>query len=134
MKTVLFVCGHNAGRSQMAEAMVNHLASELGIADRAVSAGTTPASELNPVVAQAMEEIGIPLTGQAPKMLTSEMADEADRIVTMGCTVSVESCPARVYVCEDWHLDDPAGQPIERVREIRDQVKRKVEALLAEWA
>lgn len=133
MKSVLFVCGHNAGRSQMAEAMLNHLATERGTEVRAESAGTTPAVELNPVVVKAMEEIGIPTTGQKPKMLTSEMADEADRIITMGCSVSVESCPARVYVCEDWHLDDPAGQPIERVRIIRDQIKRKVEELLDEW-
>jgi protein-tyrosine-phosphatase len=133
MKTVLFVCGHNAGRSQMAEAILNHAAAERGVDVRATSAGTTPAGALNPAVVSAMEEIGVPVSGQHPKLLTGEMADAADRIITMGCSVSVESCPARVYVCEDWHLDDPAGQSIERVRAIRDQIKEKVEDLLAEW-
>lgn len=117
----------------MAEAFANNLAVERGQAVTAASGGTSPAEEVNPAVVEAMAEIGIPLTGKKPKMLTAEMADEADRIITMGCGVSVESCPARVYVCEDWNLDDPAGQPIERVRVIRDQIHAKVDELLSQW-
>jgi arsenate reductase len=117
----------------MAEAFTNAVADERALAVRGVSGGTTPADSLNPAVVEAMAEIGVPLAGKKPKMLTAEMADEADRIITMGCGVSVESCPARVYVCEDWSLDDPAGQPIERVRVIRDQIRAKVDELLSEW-
>jgi arsenate reductase len=133
MKQVLFVCGHNAGRSQMAEAILNHIAIERGLDVRGASAGTAPSEGLNPQAVAALNEMGISMAGHAPKLLTKEMADEADRIITMGCGVSVESCPARVYVCEDWGLDDPAGQSTERVREIRDQIKTRVEALLSEW-
>ncbi|HXG23018.1 MAG TPA: arsenate reductase ArsC, partial [Chthonomonadales bacterium] len=83
MKTILFVCTHNAGRSQMAEALLNHLASKRGLPVRALSAGTTPGTRINPAAAQAMAEIGIPIEGQRPKLLTQEMADSADRIITM---------------------------------------------------
>ena len=81
-----------------------------------------------------MAEIGAPMTGQAPKQLTQEMADSADRIITMGCGVDADACPARIHVTDDWGLEDPAGQPIEKVREIREQIRGRVEALLAEAA
>lgn len=132
MKTVLYVCVHNAGRSQMAEAFTNALARERGIAVRALSAGTEGGASLNPLAADAMAEIGIPLEGHFPKILTQEMADSADRIVTMGCGVDAEKCPARVHFSDDWGLDDPKGRPMEDVRRIRDQVRAKVDALLSE--
>jgi len=130
MKTVLFLCVHNAGRSQMAEAFLNHDAVRRNLPIRALSAGTVGGKDLNPMAVQAMAEIGIDMSGQKPKLLTQEMADEADRIITMGCGVDAEACPARFLVTEDWGLDDPAGQPIERVREIRDQIRSRVEACL----
>ncbi|MFI5385128.1 MAG: arsenate reductase ArsC [Fimbriimonadales bacterium] len=129
--TVLFVCTHNAGRSQMAEAFLQKLAAERGLSIRALSAGTVGGSRLNPMAVQAMAEIGIDMSGQEPKLLTQAMADEADRIITMGCGVDAAACPARFLVTEDWGLDDPAGRPIERVREIRDQIRDRVERLLA---
>ena len=131
-QTVLFVCVHNAGRSQMAEAFLNHLARERGLPMRAVSAGTAAGSVINPDAIRAMEEIGISMEGQHPKLLTQRLADSADRIITMGCGVDAEACPARTLVSEDWGLDDPKGQPIEKVREIRDRIRQKVEALLTE--
>ena len=134
MKTVLFVCVHNAGRSQMAEAFVNRLAAERHLPIRGLSAGTEAGERVNPLAAQAMAEIGIPLDGQTPKQLTQPMADAAGRIITMGCGVDATSCPARIHLSEDWGLDDPAGQSIEKVREIRDQIRQKVEGLLAELA
>ncbi len=132
MKTVLFVCGHNAGRSQMAEAFFTKRARERKIDARARSAGTTPSKEINPLAMAAMEEIGFSMVGRTPRRLTQDLVDEADRIVTMGCGVEAESCPARFLATEDWGLDDPAGQPIERVREIRDQIATRVEMLLTE--
>ena len=117
MRTVLFVCVHNAGRSQMAEALLNKMA-----------AGT----EINPVARQVMDEIGIPMDGQSPKMLTQAMADSASKVITMGCGVDGDLCPARIHLSEDWGLDDPKGQSIEKVRAIRDQIEAKVEQLLAE--
>ena len=130
MKTVLYVCVHNAGRSQMAEAFTNHLAKERGLPLRALSAGTVAGSEINPAAVSVMEEIGVSMAGQHPKQLTQEMADSADRVITMGCGVDAAACPARIHLSEDWGLDDPKGQPVEKVREIRDQIKAKVEALL----
>lgn len=134
MKTLLFVCVHNAGRSQMAEAFVNKIAVERHLPIRGQSAGTEAGERVNPLAAQAMGEIGISLDGQTPKQLTQPMADVASRIITMGCGVDATSCPARIHLSEDWGLDDPAGQPIEKVREIRDQIRHKVEGLLAEVA
>jgi protein-tyrosine-phosphatase len=127
---VLFVCVHNAGRSQMAEAYVNHLARTGGVDVAAESAGTVGGTDLNPIAAQAMEEDGVSLAGQTPKVLTQEMADRADRIISMGCGVDAEACPARFLFAEDWSLDDPAGKPIEEVRKIRDQIKARVQMLL----
>ena len=117
MRTVLFVCVHNAGRSQMAEALLNKMV-----------AGT----EINPVARQVMDEIGVPMVGQSPKMLTQAMADSASKVITMGCGVDADLCPARIHLSQDWGLDDPKGQSIEKVRAIRDQIEAKVEQLLAE--
>jgi len=130
--TVLFVCVHNAGRSQMAEALTNRLAHERGLAVRAVSAGTVARERINPVALEAMREIGVTMDGQLPKQLTAEMIEAADRIITMGCGVDAAACPAGFLVTEDWGLDDPAGQPIEKVRAIRDQVREKVLGLFEE--
>src|ERR1051326_305208 len=130
MKTILFVCVHNAGRSQMAEAFTNKLAQEQGISVRALSAGTVAGSEINPIAVAVMEEVGISMQGQHPKQITQEMADSADRIITMGCGVDADACPARIHLSEDWGLDDPKGQPIEKARAIRDQIAAKVDALL----
>jgi len=132
MKTVLYVCVHNAGRSQMAEAFTNALARERGLAVRARSAGTVAGEKINPIAEEVMREAGVPMDGQMPKRLTQEMADGADRVVTMGCGVEADACPARLHLSEDWGLDDPKGRPVEAVRAIRDQIKARVEALLAE--
>ena len=128
MHRVLFVCVHNAGRSQMAEAFTRHLSGGLV---EASSAGTVASDALNPAVVQAMADRGISLAGQAPKLITQEMVDAADRAITMGCAID-ESCPAAFIPSEDWGLDDPAGQPLEPVRRIRDQVEARVRALLDE--
>ncbi|HTQ09333.1 MAG TPA: arsenate reductase ArsC [Fimbriimonadaceae bacterium] len=133
MKTVLFLCVHNASRSQMAEAFVNRVAKERGIQVRAVSAGTVGGKSINPVAVQAMAEIGIDMSDQKPKLLTQAMADAADRIVTMGCGVDAAACPARFLVTEDWALDDPHHQPIEVVRIIRDEIRTRVESLVGEY-
>jgi arsenate reductase (thioredoxin) len=134
MKRVLFVCVHNAGRSQMAEAFTNKLAAERGLPIRGLSAGTEAGERINPFAVQAMQEIGISMEGQSPKQLTQAMANSSDRIITMGCGVDAASCPARIHLSEDWGLDDPAGKPIEKVREIRDQIKERVDAMLSEMA
>lgn len=129
---VLFVCVHNAGRSQMAEALYNHIAREQGLETSAESAGTLAGSSLNPAAVEAMAEIGVSMEGHHPKLLTQDMVDRADRIISMGCGVDTESCPAKFFLTEDWELDDPAGQDIEKVREIRDRIESKVRKLLVE--
>lgn len=130
MKTVLFVCLHNSGRSQMAEALLNEMA---GGWVRAVSAGTTPAGDVNPVVVEAMKEVGLDISGRKPKRLTPGMIEQADRMITMGCGAEAEAiCPADIIETEDWALDDPRGQPLEKVREIREQVRARVKSLLEE--
>ncbi len=126
MKRVLFVCVHNAGRSQMAEAFLKASGSNRLVAE---SAGTLPTERVNPVVTEAMREVGIDISGQTPKVITQEMADGADLIFTMGCAID-EACPATFLPAEDWGLDDPAGQPIETVRQIRDQIRMRVTELL----
>ena len=126
MKRVLFICVHNAGRSQMAEAFLNAADSDLLQAE---SAGTMPTERVNPVVAEAMLEAGIDIRDNSPKVLTQQMADEADLIITMGCAID-DACPATFLPAEDWGLEDPAGQPIDTVRRIRDQIKVKVADLL----
>ncbi len=128
MKTVLFVCVRNSGRSQMAEAFANRLASGGALAE---SAGTTPAERPNPVVVEAMRERGIDLSSNRPKAMTQAMVARADQVITMGCSIT-EECPAVFVPSEDWGLDDPAGRPIEEVRAIRDEVERRVRQLLAE--
>ncbi len=130
VKTILFVCVHNAGRSQMAEAFTNQIAAELRLEVVGKSAATLGGTQINPIAVQAMEEAGVTMAGHWPKVLTQEMVDEADRIISMGCGVDAEACPARFVLTEDWGLDDPAGQPIERVREIRDEIARRVRMLL----
>ncbi len=130
IKTVLFVCVHNSGRSQMAEAFFNQLA---GGKAQALSAGTQPASEVNPVVVEAMKEAGINISGNKPKMLTMDMVEKADRMITMGCGAEAEAvCPASFTETEDWALEDPKGKSLEQVRKIRDEIKGRVIKLLNE--
>jgi arsenate reductase len=129
VKKVLFVCVHNSGRSQIAEAFFNHLAKSKALA---TSAGTKPASQVNPTVVEAMLEVGIDLRNRKPKLLTLEMLENADRVITMGCSVE-EVCPASFIPTEDWELEDPEGKPVEKVRQIRDEIKAKVEALIREF-
>ena len=130
MKTILFVCVHNAGRSMMAEAFFNQMAKGKA---QAYSAGTQPADKVNPVVAEAMKEIGIDISGNKPKALTLEMVEQADRMITMGCGDDAAGlCPAKIIETEDWALDDPKGKSLEQVREIRDEIKARVTKLLTE--
>lgn len=124
---VLFVCVHNAGRSQMAAALLDHL-SEGRIHVR--SAGTTPADEINRSVVEAMREIGVDISKEFPKPLTDEVVRAADVVVTMGCGDACPVYPGKRYM--DWELDDPAGQTLENVRPIRDEIERRVRALIDE--
>lgn len=128
MNTVLFACIHNSGRSQMAEAFFNRLA---GGKARALSAGTDPAAAVDPTVVEAMQEVGIDISGNQPKVLTIEMAEHVDRVVTMGCNVE-EVCPAAIMKTEDWALEDPGGKPLKKVREIRDGIRARVMKMLEE--
>ncbi|MBI4729108.1 MAG: arsenate reductase ArsC [Acidobacteria bacterium] len=123
----LFVCTHNAGRSQIAEALFNAYA---GGRARATSAGTQPVAALNIAVVAAMAEAGYDIISAKPKPLSAEMIAQADRVITMGCGDD-PSCPA-VEADEDWGIDDPAAAPMPKVREIRDQIARRVRALLRE--
>ena len=126
MNTVIFACVHNAGRSQMAAAFFNRLADPRKAV--AISAGTEPAASLHPEVIAVMRELGIDLSKQRPQKLTPELARRAQVMVTMGCG---EACPFVPGVQrDDWPIDDPKGQPIERVREIRDDVRRRVVAFV----
>ena len=130
MKTILFVCVHNSGRSQMAEAFFNKLA---GGKAQALSAGTQPAGEVNPVVVEAMREAGINISGNKPKLLTIDMVKKADRMITMGCGAEAEAvCPASFIETEDWALEDPKGKSLEQVRKIRDEIKERVSKLVKE--
>jgi arsenate reductase len=125
--TVLFACVHNAGRSQMAAALMErHGTGEIEVR----SAGSQPASEINPVVVEAMAEIGLDVAGERPRKLTDESVSEADVVVTMGCGDECPFQPGKRY--EDWELDDPAGREIGEVRAIRDEIERRVRALAAE--
>jgi arsenate reductase (thioredoxin) len=127
MKLVIFACVHNAGRSQMAAAWFNALADDDEA--RAVSAGTEPGENVHPEVLKAMSEVGIDLSGARPKLLTAAMAAEASHLITMGCGDACPVAPPSV-VRDDWQLEDPKGKPIERVREIRDDVRTRVERLV----
>jgi arsenate reductase len=125
--TVLFVCVHNAGRSQMAAAFLQHLA---GDRIDVLSAGSQPADRINPVAVEAMAELGIDLAGRVPQVLTDGAVREADVVVTMGCGDECPFHPGKRY--EDWVLADPAGQGIETVRGVRDEIRARVEALVAD--
>ena len=124
---VLFVCVHNAGRSQMAAALVE-LRSAGGIAVR--SAGSAPADEIHPAVVEAMHEVGVDLSGASPKVLTDNAVQRVDVVVTMGCGDACPVYPGKRY--EDWTVDDPAGQDLATVRRIRDEIDARVRALVAE--
>lgn len=125
--TVLFVCVHNAGRSQMAAGFMKTLG-----ADRVevLSAGSAPKDSINPIAVEAMKEVGIDISNNLPKVLTPEAVQESDAVITMGCGDACPFYPGKRY--EDWVLDDPAGQGIESVRIIRDDIKKRVEQLLSE--
>ncbi len=123
---VLFVCVHNAGRSQMAAGYLQALA---GDRVEVLSAGTLPADQVNPVAVEAMAEEGIHIAANAPKVLTAETVLDSDVVITMGCGDECPYFPGKRY--EDWKLDDPAGRGIEEVRPIRDEIRRRVEALVA---
>lgn len=137
MKKVIFVCIHNSGRSQMAEAFAKRLGA--GIIE-AESAGTAPGGELNENAVRVMEEIGYDMSGHFPKVMSYDMIDNATKVVTMGCGVNLDDaaesglCPAVLVPSEDWGLPDPKDQPIEAVRKIRDQIKAKVEKLIEEMS
>jgi arsenate reductase len=123
--TVLFVCVHNAGRSQMAAGWLTHLAGE---AVDVRSAGSEPGERINPVAVRAMSEVGIDIAGAQPKVLTVDAVSRADVVVTMGCGDTCPYYPGKRY--EDWELTDPAGQPIEVVRQIRDEIRVRVQTLV----
>lgn len=125
--TVLFVCVHNAGRSQMAAGYLRALA---GDTIEVLSAGSAPKDTINPVAVEAMAEEGINIADSTPKVLTVEAVRESDVVITMGCGDACPIFPGKRY--EDWELDDPAGQGIEAVRPIRDEIRARVEALIAE--
>ena len=125
--TVLFVCVHNAGRSQMAAGWLRHLA---GGAVEVRSAGSEPADRINPSAVEAMREVGIDITDRTPTELTWDAAQESDVIITMGCGDACPIFPGKRY--EDWTLDDPAGKGVDAVRPIRDEIKTRIEELLAD--
>ena len=127
MPTVLFVCVHNAGRSQMAAGFMQFL-SEGRV--KVLSAGSAPKESINPIAVEVMSEIGIDIANNQPKVLTNEAVQESDVVITMGCGDACPFYPGKRY--EDWVLEDPAGQSIEKVREIRDQIREKVGKLLSE--
>ena len=125
--SVLFVCVHNAGRSQMAAGFMTHLGQ--GRVE-VLSAGSAPKDSINPVAVEAMAEVGIDISSNSPKILTPEAVQQSDAVITMGCGDACPFYPGKRY--EDWKLDDPAGQGIEPVRVIRDEIKARVETLLSE--
>ncbi len=127
MPSVLFVCVHNAGRSQMAAGFLAHFgAGRIEVR----SAGSAPGERVNPVAIEAMKELGIDISGEQPKILTADAVRESDVCVTMGCGDTCPYFPGKRYL--DWELDDPAGQGIEAVRPIRDEIERRVRVLIGE--
>ena len=125
--SVLFVCVHNAGRSQMAAAFLSNLsAGQIEVR----SAGSQPADTVNPAAVAAMNEVGIDMAGETPKILTTEAVKESDVVITMGCGDTCPIFPGKRY--EDWQLDDPAGQGVEAVRPIRDEIRARIETLISE--
>src|SRR5580704_4111998 len=127
MARVLFVCLHNAGRSQMSQALFERAA---GGRHTAASAGTTPAERVHPEVIEAMRELGIDLSDRHPQLLTRALAEQADIVVTMGCGDECPFIPGKRYI--DWELPDPSGQPLDQVRAIRDEISKRVTALIDE--
>ena len=127
MATALFVCLHNAGRSQMSAALFERAS---GGRHTALSAGTTPAERVHPEVVEAMRELGVDLVGRTPQRLTRELAEQADVVVTMGCGDACPYIPGKRYL--DWNLTDPKGLPVEEVRAIRDDIAARVERLVDE--
>ena len=127
LSTVLFVCLHNAGRSQMSAALFERAA---GGRHEAISAGTRPAHRVHPEVVTVMRELGVDLAGRAPRKLTQGLAERADVVVTMGCGDECPYIPGRRYL--DWELKDPKGRPLDEVRATRDEIGRRVAALVAE--
>ncbi|GAA4655923.1 arsenate reductase ArsC [Streptomyces chumphonensis] len=127
--SVLFVCVHNAGRSQMAAAWLTHLA---GDRVEVRSAGSAPADEVNPAAVEAMREVGIDMSAETPKVLTVDAVKASDVVITMGCGDTCPVFPGKRYL--DWKLDDPAGQGVDAVRPIRDEIKTRIENLIAEIA
>jgi protein-tyrosine-phosphatase len=125
--TVLFLCTHNAGRSQMALGYFTRLAGDRATA---YSGGSEPADQVNPAAVEAMAEVGIDITGQQPKRWTQEMVEQADVVVSMGCGDACPVIPGRRY--DDWVLPDPAGKPVNEVRPVRDEIERRVRQLLTE--
>ena len=123
--SVLFVCIHNAGRSQMAAGYLRHLA---GDRIEVRSAGSMPADQINPIAVEAMREEGIDITAEQPKVLTPEAVQASDAVITMGCGDACSYYPGKRY--EDWKLDDPAGQGIDAVRPIRDDIRARIEGLI----
>jgi arsenate reductase (thioredoxin) len=127
MATALFVCLHNAGRSQMSQALFERAA---GGRHRALSAGTTPGDRVHPEVVEVMRELDIELADREPKLLTRELAEQADVVVTMGCGDECPYIPGRRYI--DWDLEDPKGRPLDEVRATRDEIDRRVRGLVEE--
>lgn len=125
--SVLFVCVHNAGRSQMAQGLLTHLA---GDAIQAHSAGSDPAATINPAAVEAMTELGIDISAQTPEKLTYDAVEAADVVITMGCGDACPVLPGTTY--RDWQLDDPAGKGVDAVRPIRDQIQQRVQQLVDE--
>ncbi|MEN1882898.1 arsenate reductase ArsC [Streptomyces mirabilis] len=127
LASVLFVCVHNAGRSQMAAGFLSHLASDR-IEVR--SAGSIPGEQVNPAAVEAMREVGVDIAGRQPKLLTTEAVQASDYVITMGCGDACPVFPGKKYL--DWALEDPAGKGVESVRPIRDEIKARVENLISE--
>ncbi|MGV9629229.1 arsenate reductase ArsC [Streptomyces sp. NPDC003487] len=127
LASVLFVCIHNAGRSQMAAGFLSHLA---GDRIEVRSAGSVPAERVNPAAVEAMREVGIDIAAQRPKLLTTEAVQASDYVITMGCGDACPVFPGKRYL--DWALEDPAGKGVEAVRPIRDEIRKRIEALITE--
>ncbi|MFF5482336.1 arsenate reductase ArsC [Streptomyces sp. NPDC012935] len=127
LASVLFVCVHNAGRSQMAAGFLSHLA---GDRIEVRSAGSLPGDQVNPAAVEAMNEVGIDISAAEPKVLTTEAVQASDYVITMGCGDACPIFPGKKYL--DWALEDPAGKGVEAVRPIRDEIHKRIEALIAE--
>ncbi|MFH8485112.1 arsenate reductase ArsC [Streptomyces longisporoflavus] len=127
LASVLFVCVHNAGRSQMAAGFLTHLA---GDRVEVRSAGSIPGDQVNPAAVEVMKEVGVDISAQKPKVLTTEAVQASDYVITMGCGDACPIFPGKKYL--DWALEDPAGQGVDAVRPIRDEIKTRIEALIAE--